>query len=209
MSQAVFSVADIRKTFLDFFAAKGHTVEIIVGKFDGDLDTFHVLAYRLSKIGARVVARQVPTGFGSLADMAADPLRKATEADLVPALVEYGIGLLPYYPLANGLLTGKYRRGVPAPAGTRIADFGRESSLTDETFDVVESLESFAKSRGVELLDVAIGGLAAQPAVASVIAGATSAEQVRANVAAGGWSPTAEDLEALDKIVPGQHPKQH
>ena len=69
---------------VDLSAAKGHTVEIIVGNFDGDLDTFHVLAYRLSKIGARLVARQVPTGFGSLADMAADPLRKATEADLVP-----------------------------------------------------------------------------------------------------------------------------
>jgi aryl-alcohol dehydrogenase-like predicted oxidoreductase len=124
-------------------------------------------------------------------------LARDAEAGLVPALVEYGIGLLPYYPLANGLLTGKYRRGEPAPAGTRIADFGRESSLTDETFDVVEALEGFAKSRGVELLDVAIGGLAAQPAVASVIAGATSAEQVGRNVAAGEWRPTDEDLEEL------------
>ncbi|HVU90674.1 MAG TPA: aldo/keto reductase, partial [Jatrophihabitans sp.] len=124
-------------------------------------------------------------------------LARDAEADLVPALVEYGIGLLPYYPLANGLLTGKYRRGEPAPAGTRIADFGRESSLTDETFDVVEALEGFAKSRGVELLDVAIGGLAGQPAVASVIAGATSAEQVARNVAAGEWRPTGEDLEEL------------
>lgn len=128
-------------------------------------------------------------------------LRRDVERDLVPALREYGIGLLPYFPLANGLLTGKYRRGEPAPAGSRLAAWGRESDLTDETFDVLESLASFAASRRVELLDVAIGGLAAQPAVASVIAGATSREQVVRNVAAGNWRPSSEDLEELAEIT--------
>lgn len=128
-------------------------------------------------------------------------LSRDVERDLVPALDEYAIGLLPYYPLANGLLSGKYRRGEAAPAGSRIQAWGRESELTDDTFDVLEALESFAASRGVGLLDVAIGGLAAQPAVASVIAGATSRQQVAANVAAGGWQPTLEDLAELDEIT--------
>ena len=128
-------------------------------------------------------------------------LHRDIEVDLVPALEHYGIGLLPYYPLANGLLTGKYRRGEPAPAGTRIADWGRQADLTDAAFDVIEALESFAKSRGIGLLDVAIGGLAAQPAVASVIAGATSREQVVRNVAAGSWQPALEDLAELDRIT--------
>jgi|SRR4051794_11602700 len=128
-------------------------------------------------------------------------LERGIEEDLVPALEHYGIGLLPYFPLANGLLTGKYRRGESAPEGSRIKDWGRESVLTEETFDVLEALDSFAKSRGVELLDIAMGGLAAQPAVASVIAGATSPEQVRKNVAAGNWQPTLEDLAELDEIT--------
>jgi aryl-alcohol dehydrogenase-like predicted oxidoreductase len=128
-------------------------------------------------------------------------LSRDVERDLVPALDEYGIGLLPYYPLANGLLSGKYRRGEAAPAGSRIQAWGRESELTDDTFDVLEALESFAASRGVGLLDVAIGGLAAQPAVASVIAGATSAQQVETNVAAAGWRLAAEDMDEIDRLT--------
>jgi aryl-alcohol dehydrogenase-like predicted oxidoreductase len=128
-------------------------------------------------------------------------LDRELEADLVPALVEYGIGLLPFFPLANGLLTGKYRRGEPPPQGSRLQVWQRESLLTEEVFDRIEELEAFAASRGVSLLDVAIGGLAAQPAVASVIAGATSREQVHQNVAAAQWVPTAEDLEELDELT--------
>jgi aryl-alcohol dehydrogenase-like predicted oxidoreductase len=126
-------------------------------------------------------------------------LHREAEDDLVPALEQYGIGLLPYFPLANGLLTGKYRRGEPAPEGTRL--FGRESALSDAAFDVVEKLDAFAAERGITLLDVAIGGLAAQPAVASVIAGATSRDQVARNVAAGAWQPSAADLAALDELT--------
>jgi aryl-alcohol dehydrogenase-like predicted oxidoreductase len=128
-------------------------------------------------------------------------LNRDIEADLVPALQDYGIGLLPFFPLASGLLTGKYRRGEAPPEGSRIQAWGRESVLTDETFDVLEKLEDVAKTRGVTLLDIAIGGLAAQPTVASVIAGATSREQVVKNVAAGSWHPTPEDLEELRDIT--------
>ena len=130
-------------------------------------------------------------------------LEREIETDLVPALEAYGIGLLPFFPLASGLLTGKYRRGQAAPEGSRIQAWGRESVLTDATFDVLEKLQAFADERSVSMLDVAIGGLAAQPTVSSVIAGATSPEQVAANVKAGEWHPTAEDLTALDEITKG------
>ena len=125
-------------------------------------------------------------------------VERGVEAELVPACERFGLGVLPFFPLANGLLTGKYRRGEAAPAGTRLVD--RAGWLTDERFDQVEAFEAYAAERGVSLLDVAIGGLAAKPAVASVIAGATKPEQVVANVAAGAWVPTAEDLAALNAL---------
>ena len=118
--------------------------------------------------------------------------------ELLPTCERLGIGMLPFFPLESGLLTGKYRRGRPAPEGTRLA--GRDDVLTDEAFEKVERLERIAEERGVSLLEVAIGGLAALSAVASVIAGATKPEQVRANVAAGEWEPSAEDLEALTQV---------
>jgi aryl-alcohol dehydrogenase-like predicted oxidoreductase len=127
-------------------------------------------------------------------------IERDIEADVVPACEAFGIGILPFFPLASGLLTGKYRRGEPPPAGTRLA--GRAEALTDRVFDVIENLEKYAAERGRSLLEVAIGGLAAQPAVASIIAGATKPEQVRANVAAGDWVPTAEDLAALNQAAP-------
>jgi aryl-alcohol dehydrogenase-like predicted oxidoreductase len=130
-------------------------------------------------------------------------LKRRIEGDLVPALDQYGIGLLPYFPLASGLLTGKYRRGEGAPEGSRVKAWNMEAALTDRTFDVLEQLEKFAAARSVTLLDVAIGGLAAQPTVASVIAGATSPEQVVANVKAGEWRPTAEDLAEIGRITSG------
>ena len=128
-------------------------------------------------------------------------LKRDVEDDLVPALEQYGIGLLPFFPLASGLLSGKYRRGEAPPQGSRIQAWGRESVLTDAVFDVVERLEAFARARSISLLDVAIGGLAAQPAVASVIAGATSRAQVAANAAAGTWEPSLGDLAELDELT--------
>ncbi|WP_242424091.1 aldo/keto reductase, partial [Frankia sp. EI5c] len=126
------------------------------------------------------------------------------EAELVPAALKYGIGVLPYFPLANGILSGKYQRDELPAADTRMS--GRQDELTDELFDRIETLETFARERDRSLLDVAIGGLAAQPAVASVIAGATTAAQVRANAAAGQWQPRADDLAVLDKIAPTRRP---
>jgi aryl-alcohol dehydrogenase-like predicted oxidoreductase len=119
------------------------------------------------------------------------------EAELLPACERLGIGVLPYFPLESGLLTGKVRRGEPPPEGTRLASGRFDAFMTDEAFDRVDALERFAAERGVALLDVAVGGLAAMPAVASVIAGATNPDQVRANAAAGQWQPSADDVAAL------------
>jgi aryl-alcohol dehydrogenase-like predicted oxidoreductase len=126
-------------------------------------------------------------------------IERDAEREVVPACTRFGLGLLPYFPLANGLLTGKYRRGEAAPEGTRLAG-ARQDWLTDRRFDKVEALTAYADERGLSLLDVAIGGLAAKPAVASVIAGATKPEQVAGNVAAGQWQPSEADLSALAAI---------
>jgi aryl-alcohol dehydrogenase-like predicted oxidoreductase len=126
-------------------------------------------------------------------------LKIKVETELVPALQQYGLGLLPFFPLASGLLTGKYKRGADLPDGSRLKAWGL--TVSDRDFDKVERLTAFAQEHGISLLDLAIGGLAARPTVASVIAGATSAEQVRANVAAGAWVPSAEDAAALKEIA--------
>jgi aryl-alcohol dehydrogenase-like predicted oxidoreductase len=110
--------------------------------------------------------------------------------------------VLPYFPLANGLLTGKVRRGQGVPTGTRLAEPRRAGYVTDAKLDAVEGLIAWGEEQGVSILEIAIGGLAAQPGCASVIAGATSAEQVRANAAAGQWRPTEDQLAAIDKLVP-------
>jgi aryl-alcohol dehydrogenase-like predicted oxidoreductase len=131
-------------------------------------------------------------------------LHRDAETELVPALVRYGLGLLPFYPLANGLLSGKYRRGEAPPPGSRVIAWGKQALLTDQNFEVVEQLTAFAAQRSLGVLDVAIGGLAARPTVASVIAGATSAEQVAANTRAGRWQPSADDLAEIDRITAGE-----
>jgi aryl-alcohol dehydrogenase-like predicted oxidoreductase len=125
-------------------------------------------------------------------------LRREAEEELLPTCGRLGIGVLPFFPLASGLLTGKYRRGEQPPEGTRLA--GRREVFTDEMFDRLEALEEFGKERGLTLLQVAIGGLLAQPAIASVIAGATKPEQVRANVQAAEWEPTPADVAALGRL---------
>ena len=125
------------------------------------------------------------------------------EAELIPACLAAGVGLLPFFPLESGLLTGKYRRGKAAPAGTRLASDGFSAFLQRAPWDMVEALEAFGVERGVTLLDVAVGGLAARPCVTSVIAGATTAEQVRGNVAAGAWEPSTADQAELDRITAG------
>ena len=127
-------------------------------------------------------------------------VERAVESEVLPACARFGLGMLPFFPLASGLLTGKYRRNAPIPEGGRLADPRYAHRLTQAPWDTVEALESFGTARGLSLLDVAIGGLAAKPTVASVIAGATSPEQVAANVAAGHWQPTPDDLAELSAI---------
>jgi len=124
-------------------------------------------------------------------------LRRSAEQELLPTCRRLGIGFIPYFPLASGLLTGKYAKGEPAPEGTRLA--GRE--LDDADIDTVERLRAFAERHGISLLEVAIGGLAAVDGVASVIAGATKPEQVRGNAAARAWEPTEEQRAELRSLL--------
>jgi len=128
-------------------------------------------------------------------------LERGAEAEVVPAARHFGLGVLPYFPLANGLLTGKIRRGLPAKEGTRLA--GRDGYVTEAKLDIVEALIAWGQSQGVAPLTIAIGCLAAQPGCASVIAGAMSPEQVKANAGTADWIPSAEELAEVDAITLG------
>jgi len=126
-------------------------------------------------------------------------LNRDAEREVLPTCERLGVGFVPFYPLAAGLLTGKYHRGEPAPEGTRLAT--REQVASDEQFDVVEAVARFAAERDASMIEVAIGALLAQPAVSSVIAGATKPEQVRVNAAAARWTPTERDVDELEELV--------
>ena len=130
-------------------------------------------------------------------------MKRDLEADLIPALREYGLGLLPYFPLASGLLTGKYRRNQPMPEGARLTNTQRlaERYLFERNWVISEKLADFAEARGHTSLELAFSWLLAQAPVSSVIAGATKAEQISQNVAAGGWKLTAEELAEIDTIT--------
>ena len=125
---------------------------------------------------------------------------RAIEDELVPFCDKYNIGILPYYPLENGFLTGKYRRGESAPEGTRLAE-GDRGMFTDKNFDTLEGLIAFSEKRGHTVLELAIAWLLANPAVGSVIAGATKAEQVVSNAKASGWHLSQEDMTEIEKIL--------
>jgi aryl-alcohol dehydrogenase-like predicted oxidoreductase len=127
-------------------------------------------------------------------------LERAAEAEVVPAARHFGLGVLPFFPLANGLLTGKFRQGRAIPAGTRLAALA--GYITEEKLARVEALIDWSRAHGVSILQTAIGALAAQPGCSSVIAGAMNAEQVKANAAASEWVPSAAELAEIDKIVP-------
>jgi aryl-alcohol dehydrogenase-like predicted oxidoreductase len=131
-------------------------------------------------------------------------LERDVEREVVPAAEAFGVGLLPFFPLANGLLTGKIRRGQETPQDSRLN--GRDDYITEDKLDRVEALEKWGAEHGRSLLDIAIGALAAQPTVGSVIAGATKPEQVRANVAAGDWEPTDDELAEIDALAPTKRP---
>lgn len=128
---------------------------------------------------------------------------RSAESELVPVCEKLDVGLLPYFPLAYGLLTGKYARGQDAPQGSRLANESQRARLDGADWDRIEGLESFSRDRGLSMLEVAIGGLAAQPAVASVISGATGPDQIHSNVQAGAWVPSEEDLAALHELPTG------
>ena len=130
-------------------------------------------------------------------------LHRDDETDVIPVCEQLGIAYLPFFPLASGLLTGKYRRGEKPPEGTRLQRWGDRAAgaLTDEAFDQVDALATWAAARGHSVLDLAVAWLAAKPTVASVIAGATQVSQVEANVVAGDWVLSPEEVAEVDQLV--------
>jgi aryl-alcohol dehydrogenase-like predicted oxidoreductase len=142
---------------------------------------------------AESAARELGTARFTVLQNEYSLLRRDDDADVLPLCVDLGVGYVPYFPLASGLLTGKYRPGEPAPEGTRLA--GRP--IDEERLARVEVLARFAASRGHRLLELAISALASTSGITSVIAGATKPEQVRANAAAARWQLSADELAAL------------
>jgi aryl-alcohol dehydrogenase-like predicted oxidoreductase len=129
-------------------------------------------------------------------------LDRRVEREVIPACGRFSLGMLPFFPLASGMLTGKYRRGEAPVEGTRLAGMGQrgQALMSDRNFDTVEALESFARERGHSLLELAVSWLACSPQVTSVIAGATKPEQVAANVSASSWALSAEEMAAIDEM---------
>ena len=129
-------------------------------------------------------------------------VHRAPEADLMPAMRKYGLGLLPYFPLASGLLTGKYRRNAPMPPGTRLANADRLANryLNERNWQISEHLGDYAAAHGRTMLELAFSWLLAQAPVASVIAGATKPEQLEQNVKAGSWKLSSEELSEIHRI---------
>lgn len=128
---------------------------------------------------------------------------RGIEADLLPAMERYGLGLLPYFPLASGLLTGKYKRNTAMPTGARLTNTPRlaDTYMTEANWTIVEKLEAFCAERGRTMLELAFSWLLARPTVTSVIAGATKPEQLEQNVKAAGWKLTAEEIKTIDTIT--------
>jgi aryl-alcohol dehydrogenase-like predicted oxidoreductase len=129
-------------------------------------------------------------------------LNRNVEAELIPAMQKYGCGLLPYFPLASGLLTGKYKR-TEMPEGARLTDmptFANRIYLTDENFDIIDNLHKFANKTGHSILELAFGWMASRPTTASIIAGATKPEQIDANVAAVNWVLSQSEIDEVNKI---------
>ena len=156
---------------------------------------------------------QVATAQWTAKDIGATPFVSAqdeyslvvrdAEKELIPTLQHYGLGLLPYFPLASGLLTGKYKRNAPMPEGARLTNTQRlaDRYLTDGNWDKAEKLGDYAAAQGRTMVELAFSWLASQPVVSSVIAGATRPEQIAANVKAADWALTADDVAAIDAIT--------
>jgi aryl-alcohol dehydrogenase-like predicted oxidoreductase len=157
--------------------------------------TFTVAQLREAENAARLRGQ---TGFSVLLNEYSLVNREA-EKSVLPFCRERDIGFVPYFPLASGLLTGKYARGAPAPAGTRLSAWNRE--IPEEHWDAAEKARRFAEERGRSVLELAMSALLAQPGVATVLTGATRPEQVRQNAAATGWSLSRDDLRDLDRAL--------
>ena len=152
---------------------------------------------------AQAMERAIAVGSEPFASVPAALLHapaRHRERSSMPCCEAYGVGILPYFPLANGLLTGKYRRGQPAPEGTRLGDDSprAKATLGSANYDVLEALEAFAADRGRTMVELAIAWLLANPLVGSVIAGATRTEQVKANARASGWHISDDELQELE-----------
>ena len=130
-------------------------------------------------------------------------LERDVTKEVLPACEKFGLGFLPFFPLASGLLSGKYKRGVAPPEGTRLAAWGArgQAAMNDANFDRVEALEAWAGERGHTILELAFAWLLGHPVVSSVIAGATSAEQVKTNAATAEWRLTPEEVEEIAKLA--------
>jgi len=174
---------------LDDLVRAGKVREIGCSNFSGD--QLRAAQTAVPEGGARFVSVQNQYSL----------VHREPEADVLAECVRAGIAFLPYFPLANGLLTGKYRRGEPLPEGSRARDGFGPKVFTDENLALVESLADFAAARGHTMLELAVSWLAAQHTVASVIAGAKSPEQVKANASAAVWRLAAADLEAVGQLL--------
>lgn len=152
---------------------------------------------------AQWTARDLGLGAFASAQDEYSLLKRGAEKDLIPAIAHYGMGLLPYFPLANGALTGKYKRGAAMPEGARLTKLPERAGqiFSEDNWRKIEGLTVFAEQRGHSLVELAFSWLAAQPVVSSVIAGATRPEQIAANVKAAGWALTAEELAEIDAIT--------
>jgi len=151
---------------------------------------------------AATVARQLGVGGFVTVQNEYSLLEREPELEVMPACMRYGMSLMPYFPLASGMLSGKYRRGQPPPEGSRLARPGFEDWLSDERLEKVERLAAFAEANGHTLLELALSWLVQRPTVSTIVSGATSAEQVRANVAAtGAWALTEDELHQVDELL--------
>jgi aryl-alcohol dehydrogenase-like predicted oxidoreductase len=160
-------------------------------------------AWRVAE--AQLIARSINTSAFVSCQDEYSLLVRGIEKDLLPAAKAYTMGLLPFFPLANGLLVGKYKRGEKPPADSRLGkvDYLRERYMNDRNLDVVQKLGEFAQQHGKTLLELAFSWLAARPQVSSVIAGASSPEQIEQNVTAIAWKLTPEDMATIDEITKG------
>ena len=152
---------------------------------------------------AEFIARELGTNKFISCQEEWNVLNRAIEQDVVPMMETYGLGMLPYFPLASGLLTGKYKKDS-MPEGARLTDmprFANRGYVTEANFAKVERLENFVNQRGHSVLELAFSWLAAQKVTGSVIAGATKSEQIKSNVAAANWKMTAEELAEIDKLL--------